>query len=209
VSAGAVRGPGDVVQRRAAGSGRTSDRSPRASRAAGSCGGRRWPGSYRSETRGRERPFPGTGRTCRSLPGRIRCAGPASPHTSAPPWRVRALLGGSRRWVEARTVVRRSRSAAECTVGGEPGAAVVGRQASDGLGDRVVGRGHPGKRATGLGVLGALRRTASSGWLPWSRLQRSDASIRGTSSRRSPGTSIVAPAGVIPSPGRTAGPPAI
>ena len=56
--------------------------------------------------------LPGTGRTCGSPRRRIRSAGPASPHTSAPPWRVRALHEGSRRWVEARTVVRRSRSAA-------------------------------------------------------------------------------------------------
>ena len=84
---------------------------------------------------------------------------PASPHTSAPPWRVRALHravgGGSRREPSCVEVGRRP----ECTVGGEPEAADVGRQGSDGLGDRVVGRGHPGKRATGLGVLGAVRRT--------------------------------------------------
>jgi hypothetical protein len=74
----------------------------------------------------------------------------------------RAALG-SRRGVEARTVVRRSRAAAgvapsEVSQGGRCRPAE-----SEWLGDRVVGRGHPGKGATVLGVLGACggRRPAA------------------------------------------------
>jgi hypothetical protein len=260
--------PGDVVQRRVPGAGRTGDRSPRASALLLV---RRAPVARAAPVRdpGTRASLAGTGRTCCSPRGRIRSTGrrrrtrlrlpggsarctgqsavgrgenrrasksigdrgtggagrasphtsappwrvralhravgggsrrepscvevdrrpghrwcrPASPHTSAPPWRVRALHravgGGSRREPSCVEVGRRP----ECTVGGEPEAADVGRQGSDGLGDRVVGRGHPGKRATGLGMLGALRRTTSSGWLPWSRLQRADASIRSSRER--------------------------
>jgi hypothetical protein len=217
--------PGDVVQRRVPGAGRTGDRSPRASALLLV---RRAPVARAAPVRdpGTRASLAGTGRTCCSPRGRIRStgrrrrtrlrlpggsarctgqsavgrgenrrasksigdrgtggAGRASPHTSAPPWRVRALHravgGGSRREPSCVEVGRRP----ECTVGGEPEAADVGRQGSDGLGDRVVGRGHPGKRATGLGMLGALRRTTSSGWLPWSRLQRADASIRSSRER--------------------------
>ena len=57
----------------------------------------------------------------------------------------------------------------ECTVGGEPVAARDRPAACIVLRDRVVGHGHPGKWAAGLGVLGVERRTASGGWLPWSR----------------------------------------
>jgi hypothetical protein len=217
--------PGDVVQRRVPGAGRTGDRSPRASALLLV---RRAPVARAAPVRdpGTRASLAGTGRTCCSPRGRIRStgrrrrtrlrlpggsarctgqsavgrgenrrasksigdrgtggAGRASPHTSAPPWRVRALHravgGGSRREPSCVEVGRRP----ECTVGGEPEAADVGRQGSDGLGDRVVGRGRPGKRATGLGMLGALRRTTSSGWLPWSRLQRADASIRSSRER--------------------------
>jgi hypothetical protein len=40
------------------------------------------------------------------------------------------------------------------------------------LGCRVVGRGSPRGEGTGHGVLEAVRLTASSGWVPWSRCVR-------------------------------------
>jgi hypothetical protein len=65
----------------------------------------------------------------------------------------RAATERSRRGVEARFVQRRSRSAA----GGAPSekCRVVAQRVTVVLGDRVDGRDHPGKRVTGLGVLGA------------------------------------------------------
>ena len=132
-----------------------------------------------------ERPSPGTGGTCfrlrrsgkpcRRCRTRLRLPGGSAPCTRA-----------RRRWVGARTVVRQSRSAA----GSAPSevsqvAAEIGLQAADVLGDRAVGHGHPGKRATGLGVLRMERRTASSGWLPWSRNSvRSGAGERPSRRRR-------------------------
>jgi hypothetical protein len=104
-----------------------------------------------------------------------------------------------------------------CAVVGEPVAARIGLQAADVLGDRVVGRGHPGKRATGLGVLEVGRRTASGGWLPWSRetafgqaracayLGSDEQVLKGTNSTGSPGTWIVAPARENLGPDTTAG----
>jgi hypothetical protein len=143
------------------------------------------------------------------VPGRRRRTRPRLPGGSA------RCTRASRRWVEARTVVR--------NVGRRPGvhrrkgarAADVGLQAESSARNRVVGRGHPGKRATGLGVLEVERRTASGGWLPWSRISvRSGAGLRlsrrrragptGTSSARSSGTWIVAPARGIHGPDRTA-----
>jgi hypothetical protein len=197
-----------------AGSGRTADRSPRAFR----------PAAVRAPM-ARAGPVRDPG-TRASLPGYRNdllfaswtdpVAGPASPHTSAPPWRVRALHRGSRRWVEARTVVRRSRSAGRnCTVGDEPVAA-GGRPGNARARGPRVGSGHPGKGATGRGGLGTERRTASSGWLPWSReLHRSGGgcpsrrpaitSLEGTNSGKSSGNSLDAARGAILWPGWTAG----
>jgi hypothetical protein len=179
-------------------SGRTADRSPRAFRPAAVRAPMARAGPVRDP--GTRASLPGYRKDLLSTSGRFRSAGPASPHTSAPPWRVRALQG-SRRWVEARTVVRRSRSAA----GGAPSEMSQGgrcRPAGCGwLGDRVVGRGHPGKRATARGVLGAfaedvVQRLAAVGALTAGGCI--DPVLKGTSSRRSPGTGIVAPAGATP-----------
>lgn len=134
---------------------------------------------------GRERPCPGTGRTC-SPPRAAPVTGPATPHTSAPPWRVRALHEGEA--AVGRGEDRRASKSVggrSCTVGARPGAAEIGLQAGYSAGDRVVGRGHPGKRMTGRGVLGVERRTASRGWLPWSRYCiRSGAGLRPSRRRR-------------------------
>jgi hypothetical protein len=103
-----------------------------------------------------------------------------------------AVGGGSRREPSCVEVGRRPEEHRRR----EARAADVGRQEAEWLGDRVVGRGHPGKRATGLGVLEAVRRTTSSGWLPWSREEhvRSGARARPSGERapcgaRGPGPS--------------------
>ena len=72
------------------------------------------------------------GRQCRT---RLRLPGGSARCTRA-----------SRRWVEARTVVRQSRSAAGSAPSeGSQVAAEIGLQAMDSARDRVVGHGHPGE----------------------------------------------------------------
>jgi hypothetical protein len=148
-------------------------------------------------------------------PATIRCPGRRCRTRLRLPGGSARCTRASRRWVEARTVVRH--------VGRRPGvrrrrgarAADVGLQAESSARNRVVGRGHPGKKATGLGVLEVERRTASGGWLPWSRIcirsgagmhlsRRRRAGPTGTSSARSSGTWIVAPARGIRGPDWTA-----
>jgi hypothetical protein len=116
-----------------------------------------------------------SGKPCRRCRTRLRLPGGSARCTRA-----------RRRWVEARIVVRHSRSAAGSAPSeGSQVAAEIGLQAADVLGDRAVGHGHPGKRATGRGVLRMERRTASSGWLPWSRNSiRSGAGERPSRRRR-------------------------
>jgi len=98
---------------------------------------------------------------------------PVAPHVSAPPWRVRALHEGESAGGRGQSDRAVRRSAA----GSAPSERSQGRPRSAGRlrtqRDRVVGRGHPGKGVTGLGVLGVERRTASRGWLPWSRISMS------------------------------------
>jgi hypothetical protein len=149
--------PGDVVQHRHA-PGAAPDRGPGPGRTSvhrrGRRHRRRWPDREPVRDPGTGASLTGYRKDLLSTSVTDPVDRPAVPHTSAPPWRVRALHRGSRRWVEARTVVRHGRSAA----GRAPSevsqvAAEVGLQAVDVLGDRGVGHGHPGKGATGLGVL--------------------------------------------------------
>jgi hypothetical protein len=101
--------PGDVVQRRVPGAGRTGDRSPRASALLLV---RRAPVARAAPVRdpGTRASLAGTGRTCCSPRGRIRSTGRRRRTRLRLPGGS-ARCTGSRRWVEARTVVRRSRSA--------------------------------------------------------------------------------------------------
>lgn len=111
---------------------------------------------------------PGTGRPSRVPgdlgfpPGRIRSVGRRRrTRLRLPGGSARcsgAVGGGSRREPSCVEVGRRP----EVHRRREPAAADVGLQGRW-LGDRVVGRGHPGKRATGLGVLGVCggRRPAA------------------------------------------------
>ncbi len=94
-------------------------------------------------------------------------AGPTAPRRSLPPWRVRALRGavggGSRRDAYCGEVGRRQE---EHRRRGARWCACRGRRARDpSRRSRSPGEGG----VTGHGVLEAVRRTASSGWVPWSR----------------------------------------
>jgi hypothetical protein len=164
------------------------------------------PGHHRSETRGR-------GGVPHRVPGgpvlrlrRIRDAGPVVPHTSAPPWRVRALPEGEPAVVEARIVVRHDRSAA----GRAPSevsqvAAEIGLQAADCSGTEssvtvTRGRGRPvaacsrwgGGRRPAAGCRG--RATAFGQARACAYLGSGEQVLTGTSSGGSPGTWFVAPA---------------
>ena len=128
-------------------------------------------------------------------------------HVFAPLEGPRAA-SGSRREVGARSVVRKSRPAA----GGAPSvvsqvAAEFGRAATESFGDRGTVPIAQGKRATVHGVLGwsGGRRPAAGAVVAHRAVERGGAGLRsgeearaGTSSSRSPGTSIVAPEGAIP-----------
>jgi hypothetical protein len=174
-----------------------------ASAAAAGCRRHRPDPGPRSETRGTDVPARVPGGPVLRL--RRSGAGPASPHTSAPPVRVRALHEGESAVGRGENCRAERRSAAGSAPSQGARAADVGLQAESSARNRVVGHGHPGKRATGLGVLEVERRTASGGWLPWSRIcirsgaglhlsRRRRAGPRGTSSARNSGTPIVAPA---------------
>jgi hypothetical protein len=127
------------------------------------------PGPVRSEIRGRRasslRTPEGPGVRLGDGSGRT---GPTAPRRSLPPWRVRALrveqsaVGrGEMRTAEKSVGGRRN------TVGGEPGGARAGWRGARGPESAVAitrGRG-----VTGHGALEAVRGTASSGWVPWSR----------------------------------------
>ena len=100
-----------------------------------------------------------------------------SPDGSGPDRRRRVdlgLPGGSARCVEQSAVGRGEMRTAEksvggrrCTVGGEPGSA---RASCGGAREPSRRSRSPGEgEVTGHGVLEAVRRTASSGWVPWSR----------------------------------------
>ncbi len=149
--------------------------------------------------------LPGTGRPGVTS-GTDPVSRPASPRTSAPPGRVRALPGGSRRGsrrepscvaVGRRPDVHRRREAR----GGR------GRPAGRWLGDRSVGRGHPGKGATGLGGLGVRggRRPAAGCRGRACCCSAAVPIVRGTSSIRSPATGSAAPVRESLAPGRAPG----
>lgn len=169
-------------------------------------------GSCRSETRGRIVPH--------RVPGgpgvhlrRIREAGPATPHTSAPPWRVRALHKGES--AVGRGENRRASKSVggrACAVGGEPGGG-RGRPASCGRarGPRRRSRspgeeGDRSRRARGwaedgvqrLAAVVAQQHSVRRGACAY--LGGGEQVLKGTSSRRSPGTWLVAPAREIREP---------
>ena len=127
------------------------------------------PGPLRSEIRGRRASsLPDTGGDLWSAsatdpagPGRRRRVDLCLPGGSA------RCSRSSRRWVEARCVQRRSRSAA----GGTPseGSQVVRVQGGEELGEPSRRSRFPGEGG-GPVTAGSMRwGTASSGWLPWSR----------------------------------------
>ena len=131
------------------------------------CVGATRPGRVRSEIRGTTGVVPtGHRGDLVSPPRRIR-AGPTAPHRSLPPWRVRALRGavggGSRRDPYSGEV--------GSAAGGAPSEESQGARAGCGSAREPRRRSRsPGEgEVTGLGVLEAVRRTASSGWVPWSR----------------------------------------
>lgn len=192
-----------------AGSGRTANRFPRARRPARLVRRRPRPGPDRSETRGRDVPL-GYRETWGHLPDGSGCRARASPHTSSPPWRVRALLEGSRRWVEARTVVRRSRSAAgrapsEMSQRRPKSACRVGGSGTESSVAVTRGSGRPVTACSGSAEDGVQRLAAVVAQCCCGAAVEV---LRGTSSRRSPGTGSAAPAGENPGPGRTPGHPA-
>ena len=141
-------------------------------------------------------------------PRRIRSAGPAAPHTFAPPGRVRSLPsravgGGSRREPSCSEVGRRRR----CTVGGEPrggrnrpgGCGCAGTERRSSI---ARGRGRPDSAGSGRAegdvhrpAAVVARRAVRCGRHP-SRIE--EAVLERTSSWRSPGTWLVAPVGAIP-----------
>jgi hypothetical protein len=178
-------GPGDVVQRRVPGAGRTGDRSPRVFRPAFGAPGADGQGRTGQRPGGRGVPFPGTGRTCVAPRGRIR-------------WPVRRrrtrlrLPGGSARCTGQSAGGRgenrrasKSGGGRSCTVGGEPGrpmsAGKVGMARGPSRRSRSPGEGGDrSRRARGV------RRTASGSWLLWSRITAWNASI-GSLGERAPG----------------------
>ena len=112
--------------------------------------------SRRSETRGRAFvPSRVPGRTCSTRDGSETPARRRRTRLRLPGGSARCTRA-SRRWDEARTVVRRSRSAAGRAPSEVSQVAAEGRPAGCGRarGTECVGHGHPGKRATGRGVLG-------------------------------------------------------
>lgn len=133
----------------------------------GPCG-RRQPGQRASGQRSggrRMSSLPDTGRTCgsqrRIRPDRTYDAASISASREGP-----RAAWSSRRQVEARCVLRRSRPAAGGTpLEGSQGTRVQGAEV---LGSRVA-VAITRRWVTGHGVLGAVRGTASSGWVPWSR----------------------------------------
>ena len=162
------------------------------------------------------RPSPGTGRTCSSPATDPGCR-PVVPHTSAPPWRVRALHEGESAVVEARIVVRQDRSAA----GRAPSevsqvAAEIGLQAADCSGTEssvavTRGSGRPvaaysrwgGGRRPAAGCRG--RATAFGQARACAYLGSGEQVLTGTGSGGSPGTWFVAPAREIRGSDRTTG----
>ena len=207
-----VHGPGDVVQHRASPSGRTASRFPGARR--------RWLGGLGAvgQVRTGQRPGDGTsliGYREDLVPspatdpvGRAGVAAHVCASLEGPRAARGRVGGGSRREPSCVEVGRRPEVHRRRGARWRPRSACRLRR----LGDRVVGRGHPGKRATGLGVLGegggrrpaagcrgrAVLRCGSAGSLQ-GRVPR------GTSSRRSPGTGRAAPAAENRGPGRTPG----
>ncbi len=141
--------------------------------------------SLRSETRGRRTSRCGY----RRVPGAFlggSAAGPAARHASAPPWRVRALPSrGSRRWVEARTIVQRSRSAAKVHRRGKRGGPEAERRARTRTTERrssiTRGSGRP------VGVLGQCggRRPAAGcrGRASCGQAREAPGSVRGVGPR--------------------------
>jgi hypothetical protein len=146
---------------------------------------RRWPGPYRSETRGREPSLTGYREDlCVAFDGPGHRAGAAA-HVCASREGPRAARGraggGSRR--ESSCV--RSVGGRECAVGGEPGGGRVrpcrlrtcsGTESSVPI---ARGRGQPVSACSRR-----VRRTASSGWLPWSRYSIGQARERLSRRRR-------------------------
>ena len=137
-------------------------------------------------------------------------AGPAAPHTSAPPWRVRALHKGESAVVEARTVVRRSRSAAGSAPSERarwrPGIGLRPANCSGTESSVTVtrGRGRPvsacsgwsGGRRPAAGCRGHAMGTVGRARRP-SRSRRADPA-RGTNSRESSGIWLGAAPGATP-----------
>jgi hypothetical protein len=177
--------PGDVVQHRHLLRAEPGHVPVVASATAAGRHRRRRPGPYRSETRGREPSLTGYREDlCVACDGPGHRAGTAA-HVCASREGPRAARGraggGSRR--ESSCV--RSVGGRECAVGGEPGGGRVrpcrlrtcsGTESSVPI---ARGRGQPVSACSRR-----VRRTASSGWLPWSRYSIGQARERLSRRRR-------------------------
>jgi hypothetical protein len=162
------------------------------------------------------RPSPGTGRICVS-PSTVQDTGPALPHTSAPPGRVRALpegepaVGrGENRRASGRSAAGSAPSEAS-QVAAEFGRAGCGR--ARGPSRRFRSPGEEGNRSRrARGECGGRRPAAGCRGRATASVRRGSAylgggeqALTGTSSRRSPGTWHVAPARENRGPDSTAG----
>ena len=185
---------------------------------------RRRPGPDRSETRGTGASLPVPGGPVLRLATDPGCRAGRAAHVCASLEGPRAATRASRRWVEARTVVRRSRSAAGRAPSGEPGRPRSACEAADVLGGPSRRSRSPGeegdrsRRARGRAEDGVQRLAAVVARTAFGRARGSRPSrrhrpacgraLRGTSSREEPGgTAIVAPARGIRGPDSDSGSP--
>ena len=192
--------------------GRTASRSPRAPRRGRPCRPAR---SVPGQRPGGRDPFPGTGWTCAPPPSDSVPAGRAARVCASleGPRAARGRVGGRSR---AELSCATSVGGRECAVGEEPGAAEVGRQAQNSAGPSRRSRspgegGDRSRRARGRAEDGVSRLAAvvAHQHVGQARacayLGGGEQALTGTSSARSSGTWIVAPAREIHGPDSTAG----